>query len=174
MINPRGAAVASAAEIPAEAAAIVAFWREAGPELWFAKDAAFDERFRERFLALYEQAARGRLDGWRETADGAMALVILLDQFPRNAFRGTSRIYATGERARHIADLAIAAGHDIAFEPALRLFIYLPFGHSESLADQDRAPWRSASPPFRMPGTSATSSAASAGSRIATRSSADR
>ena len=139
MINPRGAAVASAAEIPAEAAAIVAFWREAGPELWFAKDAAFDERFRERFLALYEQAARGRLDGWRETADGAMALVILLDQFPRNAFRGTSRIYATGERARHIADLAIAAGHDIAFEPALRLFIYLPFGHSESLADQDRA-----------------------------------
>ena len=70
-----------------------------------------------------------------------------------------------------------AAGHNIAFEPALRLFIYLPFGHSESLADQDRAVALCealSEPPFRMPGTTATSSAASAGSRIATRSSADR
>jgi uncharacterized protein (DUF924 family) len=130
---------ASAARTPTEAAAVVAFWREAGPGLWFAKDAAFDQRFRERFLALYEQAARGALDDWRETADGALALAILLDQFPRNAFRGTSRMYATDERARHIAHAAIAAGHDKTLEPALRVFLYLPFGHSESLADQDRA-----------------------------------
>jgi uncharacterized protein (DUF924 family) len=68
-----------------------------------------------------------------------MALVILLDQFPRNAFRGTSRMYATDERARHIAHLAIAAGHDNVFEPVLRVFLYLPFGHSETLADQDGA-----------------------------------
>ena len=130
---------AKVAETPAEASAVVAFWREAGPALWFAKDAAFDRRFREHFLALHEQAARGALDHWRETADGAMALAILLDQFPRNAFRGTARMYATDERARHIARDAIAAGHDKAFDPALRVFLYLPFGHSESLADQDRA-----------------------------------
>ena len=132
-------ALAKVAETPAEAAAVVAFWRDAGPALWFAKDAAFDRRFRERFSGLHEQAARGALDPWRETADGAMALVILLDQFPRNAFRGTSRMYATDERARHIAHLAIAAGDDAAFEPALRVFFYLPFGHSESLAGQDRS-----------------------------------
>jgi uncharacterized protein (DUF924 family) len=131
--------LAKGAETPAEAAAVVAFWRDVGPALWFAKDAAFDHRFRERFLALHEQAARGALDRWRETADGAMALVILLDQFPRNAFRATSRMYATDERARHLAHAAIAAGHDAAFEPALRVFLYLPFGHSESLADQDRS-----------------------------------
>jgi len=130
--------IAKAAEIPAEAAAVVDFWREVGPALWFAKDAAFDRRFRERFLALHEQAARGGLDHWRKTADGAMALAILLDQFPRNAFRGTSRMYATDERARHIAHGAIVAGHDKVFEPELRVFLYLPFGHSESLADQDR------------------------------------
>ena len=139
MTRPSPAALASAAKVPTEVAAIVAFWREAGPRLWFAKDTAFDQVFRERFLSLYEQAARGALDDWRETADGAMALAILLDQFPRNAFRGTSRMYATDERARHIAHSAITAGHDKAFEPALRVFLYLPFGHSESLADQDRA-----------------------------------
>ncbi len=128
---------ANVAEPPAEATAVVTFWREAGPSLWFAKDSAFDQRFKEQFLALHERAARGALDQWLETAHGSMALVILLDQFPRNAFRGTSRMYATDERARHIAHAAIAAGHDKAFAPALRVFLYLPFGHSETLADQD-------------------------------------
>ena len=139
MMRASAAVLASAAKIPTEAAAVVAFWREAGPGLWFAKDAAFDQRFLKRFLLLHEQAARGALDDWRETADGALALAILLDQFPRNAFRGTSRMYATDERARHIAHAAIAVGHDKTLEPALRVFLYLPFGHSESLADQDRA-----------------------------------
>lgn len=139
MMHASPAALASAAKTTTEAADVLAFWREAGPGLWFANHAAFDQLFRERFLSLYEQAARGALDGWRETADGAMVLAILLDQFPRNAFRGTSRMYATDERARHIARAAIAAGHDKAFEPALRIFLYLPFGHSESLADQDRS-----------------------------------
>jgi uncharacterized protein (DUF924 family) len=139
MMNATPTALASAAKTPSEAVAVVAFWREAGPALWFAKDVAFDQRFRDHFLGLHDRAARGALDGWRETADGAMALVILLDQFPRNAFRGSSRMYATDERARHIAHAAIAAGHDKAFAPALRVFLYLPFGHSESLADQDRA-----------------------------------
>ena len=78
-----------------EAQRVVAFWREAGPALWFAKDAQFDARFRERFLRDHEAAARGELTQWQATPEGALALVILLDQFPRNAFRGTSRMYDT-------------------------------------------------------------------------------
>ena len=118
---------------------VVEFWREAGPGLWFAKDAVFDRRFRERFLADYEAAARGELAAWAETPEGALALIILLDQFPRNAFRGTPRMYATDDRARAVADAAIARGHDAQIPPPLRLFVYLPFGHSESLADQARS-----------------------------------
>lgn len=124
---------------PAEAREVVAFWEGAGPALWFAKEDAFDRRFRERFLALHESAARGDLDGWNATPEGALALVILLDQFPRNAFRGTARMYATDAAARKLADAAIAAGHDRFVAPQLRAFFYLPFGHSEDLADQERA-----------------------------------
>jgi uncharacterized protein (DUF924 family) len=121
-----------------EAEAIVQFWRDAGPKLWFAKDAAFDRRFRERFMALYERAARGELDGWLGAAHGALALCLLLDQFPRNAFRGTPRMYATDARARAAADAAVEAGYDRELGE-LALFVYLPFGHSEDLVDQDRA-----------------------------------
>jgi uncharacterized protein (DUF924 family) len=126
-------------EVPAEARAVVAFWREAGPKLWFAKDPAFDRRFRERFLSAYEAAARGELEDWARTPEGALARVLLLDQFPRNSFRGTPRMYATDELGRAAADAAITARQDRAIEPALRLFLYLPFGHSESLADQERS-----------------------------------
>ena len=122
-----------------EAAAVVAFWREAGPGLWFAKDSAFDRSFRERFLSLHEAAARGELDGWLATPDGALALVLLLDQFPRNAFRGTPRMYATDASARRVAVAAIDAGHDRGVNGQLQLFFYLPFGHSENLADQERS-----------------------------------
>ena len=124
---------------PDGAADVVAFWREAGPSLWFAKDAAFDRRFRDRFLSLHEAARRGELASWQETSEGALALIVLLDQFPRNAFRGTARMYASDVEARAVASAAIAAGHDRAIEPALRVFVYLPFGHSESLADQERS-----------------------------------
>jgi uncharacterized protein (DUF924 family) len=124
---------------PGEASAVVEFWRAAGPKLWFAKDPDFDQRFRERFLALYEAAARGELQDWQATADGALALVILLDQYPRNAFRGTPRMYATDAVARTVADIAIARGYDVAIEPSLQLFLYLPFGHSENIADQERS-----------------------------------
>jgi uncharacterized protein (DUF924 family) len=123
---------------PAEAGAVVEFWRAAGPQLWFAKDADFDRRFRERFLSLHETAVRGDLAGWQATAQGALALVLLLDQFPRNAFRGTRRMYAADPMARQAAHAAIEAGHDLAVEPQLALFFYLPLGHSESLADQER------------------------------------
>lgn len=118
---------------------VTAFWRDAGPTLWFAKDEAFDTRFRTRFLALHEAAARGDLTDWAGTPEGALALLVLLDQFPRNAFRGTPRMYATDPLARRVAATAIAAGHDAALEPAMRLFVYLPFGHSEDLVDQERS-----------------------------------
>lgn len=124
---------------PALAYSVVEFWREAGPTLWFAKNKDFDHRFRERLLSTHEAAARGELDGWLATSHGALALIILLDQFPRNAFRGTPRMYATDAKARAAAAAAIAAGHDQAVSRELRLFMYLPFGHSEDLQDQERS-----------------------------------
>ena len=122
-----------------DAAAVAAFWRNAGPTRWFAKDAAFDRDFRERFLPLHEAAARGAFNGWLAAPDSALALLILLDQFPRNAFRGTPRMYATDARAREAAHIAIDAGHDRMVESAMQPFFYLPFGHSENLADQERS-----------------------------------
>lgn len=118
--------------------AVVQFWRDAGPSRWFKRDDAFDAAFRDRFLAAHEAAARGALASWGDTAEGALALVLLLDQFPRNAFRGTARMYATDAQARIAADAAIAAGHDHAVDAALRPFIYLPFMHSENVRDLDR------------------------------------
>lgn len=122
-----------------DATEVLAFWRDAGPERWFRKDEAFDAEFRRRFLQAHEAAAAGRLDAWRTSAEGALALVLLLDQFPRNAFRGTARVYATDALAVEVADAAIARGWDTQVDEALRRFFYLPFMHSESLADQDRS-----------------------------------
>lgn len=138
--NDKMHAPASSLPRPASIAqAVVGFWREAGPKSWFAKDAEFDRRFREAFLPWHEAAARGELAGWSASADGALGLVLLLDQFPRNAFRDTPRMYATDELARHVADAAIRAGHDERCEGGLRMFFYLPFAHSESTADQERS-----------------------------------
>lgn len=127
--------------LPAVAAPreVIEFWKQAGPKLWFAKSADFDRRFRERFAVSYEAAARGELDFWLEDARSALALVLLLDQYPRNAFRHTRRMYVTDPAARAAADRALRHGHDRAVEPELRLFFYLPFGHSERLVDQDRS-----------------------------------
>jgi uncharacterized protein (DUF924 family) len=121
----------------ATAADIVEFWREAGPDRWFTKDAAFDATIRARFLAVHEAAAAGRLSGWEQSAVGALALLILLDQFPRNMFRGDARSYVADPLARAIASRAILNGYDGAF-PDLRAFFYVPFEHSENLADQER------------------------------------
>jgi uncharacterized protein (DUF924 family) len=118
---------------------VLDFWREAGPARWFRKDDAFDADFRARFLGAHEAAARGDLDSWARRSDGALALLILLDQFPRNAFRGTARMYESDAKARAVARAAIEAGFDKDFEPDLRNFFYLPLMHSEDLADQDRA-----------------------------------
>lgn len=115
--------------------AVVAFWRASQAD-WFSHDPAFDRRFRERFLPWHMRAAAHGLDAWADTPEGALALLILLDQFPRNAFRGTARMYATDEQARRIARMAVQAGFDAEVEDALRLFLYLPFAHAESMAEQ--------------------------------------
>jgi uncharacterized protein (DUF924 family) len=134
-----GRHVASAGMKSVAADDVISFWQEAGRPMWFAKDANFDRRFRERFLSVHEAAARGELNDWATTPNGALALLILLDQFPRNAFRGTARMYASDARACDAAKRAIAAGHDMQIEGELRGFFYLPFCHSEELADQERA-----------------------------------
>ncbi|CAN7359503.1 DUF924 family protein [Variovorax paradoxus] len=126
------------AELPT-ARDIVGFWRQAGPKRWFAKNETFDAQFRERFLAAHEAAARGELDHWAQGAEGALALLVLLDQFPRNTWRGNARMLATDAKALAIARQAIEAGLDLKTDEELRRFFYLPFMHSESLDDQQRS-----------------------------------
>ena len=118
---------------------VVAFWTDAGPKKWFTKDDAFDRDIRERFLATHEAAAQGKLSDWEASAEGTLALLILLDQFPRNMFRGSARTFATDPMAREIANRAIEKGFDRAVPDNLRNFFYLPYQHSEQLADQERS-----------------------------------
>ncbi len=118
---------------------VIAFWREAGPDRWFAKDAAFDQACRDRFTLTYEAAARGDLAEWELTPEGALAVVLLLDQFPRNMFRGTRRAYATDHAALMTADRAVERGYDQRVDPTFRRFFYLPFMHSESVRHQERS-----------------------------------
>lgn len=121
-----------------DAAAVVDFWREAGESRWFARDEAFDCECA-RFLATHHAAARRELEAWMGSAEGALALLVLLDQIPRNVFRGSAHAYATDGLARHYAARAIASGFDSAVEPALRVFFYLPYEHSEDMDDQRRS-----------------------------------
>jgi uncharacterized protein (DUF924 family) len=118
---------------------IVAFWRGVGPDGWFRKDAALDATIRARFLAAHEAAAAGRLKAWEDNAEGALALLILLDQFPRNMFRNDARAFATDPLARAIAAGALVKGFDAQIGGNMRNFFYLPFMHSEELADQERS-----------------------------------
>ena len=115
---------------------VVGYWRAAGPAKWFARDDAFDRDFRSRFLGAHFAAARGELSAWEETPDGVLALMVLLDQFPRNAFRGTGHMFATDGLALAIARRAVEAGRDRLIDTELRHFIYLPFEHAEDLAAQ--------------------------------------
>jgi uncharacterized protein (DUF924 family) len=123
---------------------ILQFWFGDGsdPEherRWFAQDAGFDQACRNGFLADHERAAGGELDNWKEEPSSALALILLLDQFPRNIFRGTPRSFATDPQALATAKDAIARGFDLALPPARRQFIYLPFQHSENLDDQHQS-----------------------------------
>ncbi|MFT0892167.1 DUF924 family protein [Pseudochelatococcus sp. G4_1912] len=121
---------------------VLDFWRNAGPAMWFAQNDAFDEAVRERFFTLYEFIAENEhilnhRHPWEATADGALALTIVLDQFPRQMFRGKARAFAADPLALAVARRSLAAKHDQHVSTDLRGFFYLPFMHSENLADQD-------------------------------------
>ncbi|WP_027144917.1 DUF924 family protein [Mesorhizobium sp. WSM3626] len=124
-------------ELDSRALSVTKFWRDAGEDAWFEKNNAFDADFRDGFLDFHYAAARREYDDWSGYAEGSLALMILLDQFPRNCFRGTGHMFATDPLAKHFAQKAVAAGHDVVLEPEVRVFLYLPFEHSENLADQD-------------------------------------
>lgn len=121
---------------------VLDFWfgvPAAAPRMeWFRKDEAFDAEIRRRFGALHAAAAVGELDAWRASAEPMLALVIVLDQFSRNLFRGDARAFAQDAYALDCAKQAVARHDDLALLPVQRQFLYLPFEHSEDLGDQER------------------------------------
>ena len=129
------------------ASRVLAFWfgttQLAAPveyrEAWFRRDEAFDRAIAENFAPDVDAAIAGGLDAMVADAEGALALTILLDQFPRNLFRGSARAFAGDLRARRIAAFALARGDERAMSPRHRVFLYLPFEHSEDMADQERS-----------------------------------
>ncbi|MFS2157110.1 DUF924 family protein [Pseudomonas sp. Pseusp122] len=115
---------------------VIEFWKKAGPKRWFRKDDDFDLLFRETFYDAHFQAARRELEHWMADAQGALALLLLLDQYPRNAFRGTAHMFATDSLACYYARQMVEAGLDRLIEVPLRAFCYLPFEHAENTDDQ--------------------------------------
>lgn len=116
---------------------VLEFWfSERVRPLWFEKNQAFDDEIRSGFGTNVSAANVGDLDYWVRAADSSLALVLLLDQFPRNIYRGTPRAFASDARARTIAGTAIDRGFDRHTRPDRRFFFYLPFEHSEAAADQ--------------------------------------
>ncbi|XGV98669.1 MAG: DUF924 family protein [Leptolyngbya sp. BL-A-14] len=127
---------------------ILRFWFTRSPgekgsgnmrKVWFLKNSAFDQDIHTRFRLVYEQAMTGAFDGWQETAEGCLALVLLFDQFPRNMFRGTPQAFATDDRALAIAQKALDRRFDQSLPVVQRWFLYMPFEHSENLEHQRRA-----------------------------------
>jgi len=117
---------------------VLAYWRALGPKRWFVKDAAVDAEIRAKFLGLYTAAVTGSLGPWEDDASGALAHIIVLDQFPRNVFRGSAAAFAADPLACAAAGRAIDRGFDRQAAKAERPFFYLPYMHSEALADQER------------------------------------
>jgi uncharacterized protein (DUF924 family) len=137
----------NSAPLPARAQAMLDFWfgppgdpaREQHRAIWFNGPPEYDEDIRRQFLGDYEAAAANRLAQWEEQPETALALLLLLDQVPRNIFRNSPRAYATDAAARAVANRALARGFDQAAPAAWRIFFYMPLHHSESLADQQRS-----------------------------------
>jgi uncharacterized protein (DUF924 family) len=133
--------------LPERARALLDTWfgppgdpeRERHRDIWFKSTAEFDASLRNAFLADYETGAAGELRSWEALPEGALALVLLLDQIPRNIFRGTPRAYASDAAARAAADRALARGFDRLVPEVWRRFFYMPYHHSENLADQQRS-----------------------------------
>jgi uncharacterized protein (DUF924 family) len=118
---------------------ILDYWlNEIGEDGWYKVDPGVDETIRKKFLPAWRAARTGAFDDWLISPASALALVILLDQFPRNMFRGAAEAFASDERALRLAKLAVARGHDLKVEEPARQFFYLPLMHSENLQDQDR------------------------------------
>ncbi|RFB06206.1 DUF924 family protein [Parvularcula marina] len=126
--------------VPAEAEEVLTFWLEETPsELHFRVDPELDAAIAARFGALFDEAARGALDDWQETPRGTLALLILLDQFSRNLFRGKAEAFAQDEKAQGIAARLVEKGWDLALSPDERAFAYLPFMHAEDMDLQNRS-----------------------------------
>ncbi len=117
---------------------IIAFWTDAGRDRWYARNDAFDAEIRSRFLVACETARHGLLSSWEDSDDGTLALIILLDQFPRNIYRNDRRAFASDQQACALAKRAIARGVGDRVDPVMRQFIYMPLMHSEDLADQEQ------------------------------------
>ena len=115
---------------------VIECWLRHGPEAWFSRNEALDAEIEADYAELHFKASRCELSDWEETPDGTLALLLLLDQFPRNLFRGSAHSYATDPLARTTAHRALAKGFDKRVEPVLRPFFYLPFEHSEEMEDQ--------------------------------------
>jgi uncharacterized protein (DUF924 family) len=117
---------------------VLDFWWTAGIDKWYGGGETFDDTCRERFQNLLEIAASGELEDWEETPHGSLALLIVLDQFSRNIFRGTARAFAQDAQALAVAERAVAAGFDRCFPAPARNFFYMPFTHAENLDAQER------------------------------------
>ena len=113
--------------------------RDRPREVWFKGDAGYDAVLRDSFLADQRRAAAGELDAWTATPEGSVALLLLLDQLPRNLYRGTPQAFSTDARAREIAGITVPRGFDQDLPPLWRWFVYLPFEHSEKIGDQTRS-----------------------------------
>ena len=116
---------------------ILSFWWEAGFKRWFSKDVEFDKKIEEKFLNVHEKAVEGEFDEWTESPHGTLALLILLDQFPRNMFRDTERAFATDTKALSIAQTGLEGNQFMAYPKQIRSFFFLPFEHAEDMDAQD-------------------------------------
>ena len=143
-INPRKKSNVSAMAI---ASVVLAFWfgEPDSPDygkpkkFWFQSTPQLDQQIRDEFKSVYQQALKGDLDTLMQTPEGSLALVIILDQFPRNMFRGTAQAFASDQKALNVAQEALAEDFDQQLLPIQRAFLYLPFEHSENLEDQERS-----------------------------------
>jgi uncharacterized protein (DUF924 family) len=133
---------------------VLSFWKAAGYDRWYTKDEAFDIEIRQRFLATWEAARDSWLDAWQDSDAGTLALLIVLDQFPRNLFRGDPRAFSTDAKARDVARRGLAEGRDRRIDPVLRQFFYLPFEHRKIMPISSTASHCSAT--SAMPRTCAT------------------
>lgn len=118
---------------------VLSFWWKAGPDKWFEANDEFDETIRSQFGALYEEAFAGSLDDWAKTPHGALALILVLDQFPRNMFRKTPEAFQSDPKALSIAAMAVESDFHLAFPTPARDFFFLPFEHAEDMDAQEKS-----------------------------------